>query len=164
MTCECKKAEEEKSMAKANDNLSGRSHHGEDPSKSNWPEPQSGPFGSDRRSSLSQLETRSWLDHTQEFGRLNPENLELALKHRENMQPAHLKIAPGARWVFVGPSDILKTQPAIGSFPTTGRINAVAFDPSNSGTFYVGASNGGVWKATNARTTSDPAWEPIADT
>jgi len=108
-------------------------------------------------------EERSWLDNSRELGRLDLEKLKRALRHRDNMQPAKLKIAPGASWQFVGPSDILETKPAIGQFPTSGRINAIAFDPSNRGTFYAGSSNGGVWKATNALTTSDPAWQPMSD-
>ena len=112
-------------------------------------------------------EERYWLNNSREFGRLDPAKLQRALKHRDNMQPAKLKIAAGANWEFVGPSDILdppSAQPSpIGQFPTSGRINAVAFDPSNRGTFYAGSSNGGVWKATNALTTSDPAWQPMSD-
>ena len=108
-------------------------------------------------------EERSWLDNSRELGRLDLEKLKRALRHRDNMQPAKLKIAPGASWQFVGPSDILETKPAIGQFPTSGRINAIAFDPSNRGTFYAASSNGGVWKATNALTTSDPAWQPMSD-
>jgi hypothetical protein len=124
---------------------------------------RSGALALERRYPPAQREVRSWLDQSQEFGRIDAERMKLALNHRDNMQPAHFKIASGARWEYVGPSDILGPKAALGSFPTTGRINAVAFDPSNRGTFYVGSSNGGIWKATNALTTSDPEWKPIAD-
>jgi hypothetical protein len=110
-------------------------------------------------------DVRAWLDHSQEFGRLDSEKLSRALKHRDNMPPGHIKIASGARWQFVGPQDTLEPTPRIdfGEFPTTGRINAIAFDPSKLGTWYAGSSNGGVWKATNALRTSDPEWKPITD-
>jgi photosystem II stability/assembly factor-like uncharacterized protein len=43
--------------------------------------------------------------------------------------------------------------------PISGRVNAVAFDPTNFGTIYLGAPNGGVWKTTDSGAT----WLPLAD-
>src|SRR5258708_2898070 len=40
---------------------------------------------------------------------------------------------------------------------TAGAIQAVAADPSRPGTIYVGAANGGMWKATNGGT----SWTPL---
>src|SRR5688500_9988630 len=47
-------------------------------------------------------------------------------------------------WVFLGP-----TSNAIG----LGRVNAIAFHPTNANIMYVGTSNGGVWKTSNGGTT-----------
>lgn len=47
-----------------------------------------------------------------------------------------------ANWTTIGPFDI----PTNGG---AGRVNCIAFDPSNSSTYYVGAPSGGLWKTTN---------------
>jgi photosystem II stability/assembly factor-like uncharacterized protein len=46
--------------------------------------------------------------------------------------------------------------------PVTGAIQAIAVDPHNANTVYVGAVNGGVWKTTQAGGSS-PAWTPLTD-
>ena len=40
-----------------------------------------------------------------------------------------------------------------------GRINAIAVDPNNSNTYYVGAPAGGIWKSTDAGVN----WQPLTD-
>ena len=40
-----------------------------------------------------------------------------------------------------------------------GRINCIAFDPTNSSTYYVGVAQGGVWKTTN----NGVNWAPLTD-
>lgn len=40
-----------------------------------------------------------------------------------------------------------------------GRVNAIAVDPSNSNTYYVGAPAGGIWKSTDAGVN----WTPLTD-
>ena len=58
-------------------------------------------------------------------------------------------------WKFVGPRNLL----ADGRF-VSGRVNAVTFVPGASGTYYVGAAGGGVWKTTDAGVT----WSPLSNT
>src|SRR5260370_6350678 len=58
-------------------------------------------------------------------------------------------------WKFVGPRNLL----ADGRF-VSGRVNAVTFVPGASGTYYVGAAGGGVWKTTDAGAT----WSPLSNT
>jgi len=62
-----------------------------------------------------------------------------------------------SNWQFVGPRNygILHT----GASPVSGRVNAVAFDPSRRGTWYLGAAMGGVWKTTDFGAT----WAPLSD-
>src|SRR5438874_1417260 len=51
-------------------------------------------------------------------------------------------------WTPIGPAPITNGQiPGRGN--VTGRIDAIAGDPTNASTIYVVASGGGVWKTTN---------------
>ena len=47
----------------------------------------------------------------------------------------------------------------IGPAFTSGRVVAVAVDPTDHSRYFVGAASGGVWKTTNAGTT----WTPVFD-
>ncbi|MBL8067131.1 MAG: hypothetical protein JNM28_01660 [Armatimonadetes bacterium] len=63
-------------------------------------------------------------------------------------------------WEFMGPRDLAAPYRIyFGLSPVNGRANAVAFNPLDPQTFYIGGSNGGVWKTTdggvNWSTTSD---------
>jgi uncharacterized protein (TIGR03437 family) len=62
-----------------------------------------------------------------------------------------------ANWTLIGP------QPTNANFDptyiTAGRINAIAIDPRNTNTVYIGAAEGGVWKTTDGGTT----WLPLTD-
>ncbi|HXI28702.1 MAG TPA: hypothetical protein VNG89_09770, partial [Vicinamibacterales bacterium] len=44
----------------------------------------------------------------------------------------------------------------------SGRVNAIATDPSNPNVVYAAGAQGGVWKTRNARSAS-PHWEPLTD-
>ena len=46
--------------------------------------------------------------------------------------------------------------------PVSGRVNAIATDPSNPNVVYAAGAQGGVWKTRNARSAS-PHWEPLTD-
>jgi hypothetical protein len=48
-----------------------------------------------------------------------------------------------ANWTFKGPSS------SSGGYSGIGRINCIAFHPSNANTFWVGTPAGGLWKTTN---------------
>jgi photosystem II stability/assembly factor-like uncharacterized protein len=61
-------------------------------------------------------------------------------------------------WTAVGPAP-LSDSPAAGSPPDSGRITAVAADPTNVNTIYIAAAGGGVWKTTDGGTT----WKPLTD-
>lgn len=53
------------------------------------------------------------------------------------------KMSSAANWQFKGPS----TTP--GGYNGLGRINCIAFHPTNANTFWVGTPAGGLWKTTN---------------
>jgi photosystem II stability/assembly factor-like uncharacterized protein len=61
-------------------------------------------------------------------------------------------------WTAVGPAPIAATGYA-GGQPFSGKINAVAADPTNPNVIYIGASLGGVWKTTDGGNT----WTPLTD-
>jgi hypothetical protein len=67
--------------------------------------------------------------------------------------------SPGYQWALVGPKPIIGTG---ASSPWSGRVAAVAPDPSDANTIYIGAASGGVWKTTDGGTTS-PRWTPLTD-
>lgn len=63
-------------------------------------------------------------------------------------------------WQYVGPRNFLNTQAnVVGAPPTTGRVNAVAYDPLDSNIIYACTASGGVWKTTNGGST----WVPLSD-
>jgi uncharacterized protein (TIGR03437 family) len=60
-----------------------------------------------------------------------------------------------ASWTSIGPRPT-----GLGSgAATSGRVNAVAVDPRDNNTVYIGAAEGGVWKTTDGGTT----WRPLTD-
>ncbi len=59
-------------------------------------------------------------------------------------------------WALVGPEPTNTGY----AYPTTsGRVTALAVDPTTSSTVYAGGADGGVWKTTNSGTT----WTPMTD-
>jgi uncharacterized repeat protein (TIGR01451 family) len=53
------------------------------------------------------------------------------------------------RWTEIGPMPTSSFWDAISVGGSSGRATAVAVDPSNSSTVYLGTANGGIWKTTN---------------
>ncbi len=81
-----------------------------------------------------------------------------AAAHRDKMPTAaNLGGASGSDdkaimglWDFVGPNNLaVPYQQYYGIGPISGRVNAVAFDPSTPGTYYVSAAGGGFWRTTD---------------
>ncbi len=61
-------------------------------------------------------------------------------------------------WSFLGPEDPptdINTGQVIGA----GRVDCIAFHPTDSNTFWVGAPTGGLWKTTDG----GKSWEPLTD-
>ncbi|MBX3096248.1 MAG: hypothetical protein KF812_05245 [Fimbriimonadaceae bacterium] len=66
-----------------------------------------------------------------------------------------------SQWQFLGPTNLdIPYTIYYGQRPINGRVNAVAYDPNNAGTYYIGAANGGVWKTTDAGVN----WMGLSDT
>ena len=60
-------------------------------------------------------------------------------------------------WSIVGPTQYFINN--TGQPTGMGRINAIAFHPTDANTIYIGAPSGGIWKTTNGGTT----WENLAN-
>lgn len=53
-----------------------------------------------------------------------------------------------ANWTFIGPNVLPNPQGNPG-YPGLGRINAIAFDPTDNSVIWVGSPSGGLWKSTD---------------
>jgi hypothetical protein len=67
-----------------------------------------------------------------------------------------------ASWSLIGPQPTtpLTTFTFYGAPTVSGRVTALAVDPTNASIVYLGAADGGVWKTTNGGST----WTPLTDT
>jgi photosystem II stability/assembly factor-like uncharacterized protein len=70
------------------------------------------------------------------------------------MQPAQLNFN-SYLWQCIGPSPLTVYQGA----NLSGRVPAIAVDPTNPNNVFIGAADGGVWKSTNGGAT----WIPLTD-
>lgn len=66
-----------------------------------------------------------------------------------------------AQWIQQGPSLIRGGGEGMVNPSVVGAVQCVAPHPTNANILYIGAVNGGVWRTTNATTTS-PLWEFIS--
>jgi hypothetical protein len=87
-----------------------------------------------------------------------PENRYIeGAKSRESMARANLFVGQSGfqpavtpTWQFIGPTNTgVPTQSGFGPKPFSGRLDAVAYDPTNPGTYYVGSGRAGLWKTTS---------------
>jgi photosystem II stability/assembly factor-like uncharacterized protein len=114
-----------------------------------------------------------WYHHQRAYPLKNiPAGLRVkALRKRQLMESqartqalAHPEIAPPSAtsaWTFVGPEPTIPLlAEAFGGSPNiSGRVTAIAVDPTNASIVYAGGADGGVWKTTNGGTN----WTPLTD-
>jgi len=85
-------------------------------------------------------------------------------EHEQRFGPLRQQQAPGAfnqtQWTSIGPKLIPLAQFDTDNTPASGRIRAMAIDPTNGNTIYIGAASGGVWKTIDGGTT----WRALTDT
>ncbi|HEV2302063.1 MAG TPA: hypothetical protein VGR91_10885 [Stellaceae bacterium] len=65
---------------------------------------------------------------------------------------------PTGQWTSIGPTPITNGQ-TIPAAAVSGRVNAIAVNPSNPSVVYIGAADGGVWESTDGGTD----WTPLTD-
>lgn len=76
---------------------------------------------------------------------------------------AALTPAQSQTWTAQGPGPTLNGQvEGMTNNPVSGSINAIAPVPGNANVVYLAATNGGVWKTTNA-TAAAPSWTVLTD-
>jgi photosystem II stability/assembly factor-like uncharacterized protein len=70
----------------------------------------------------------------------------------------------GGTWSAQGPAPIYNSQgpEGITNKPSVGAINSLVAHPTNADILWIGSVNGGIWKTTNA-TSSSPSWTPLTD-
>ncbi len=78
------------------------------------------------------------------------------LKKFQENHPVHLK--NNGSWTSLNPAS-LPPSPDPMSIHGMGRINCIAFHPTDTFTYYIGASQGGVWKTTDGGN----SWVPLTD-
>ena len=66
------------------------------------------------------------------------------------------RLVAGDVWRPLGPAPILSIA---GNNPNAGRVQAIAVDPRDLNTIYIGAHSGGVWKTTDG----GRHWVPLTD-
>jgi hypothetical protein len=78
---------------------------------------------------------------------INQNNFEKYLKSTGNKKQGAKGLLGGANWVGAGPNN------SAGGYNGIGRVNSIAFHPSNTNIIYVGSAGGGFWKTSNGGTT-----------
>lgn len=81
-------------------------------------------------------------------------NNALLQRQRQQQTSPQLNESTG-QWLSIGPTDFTHVN---GTLRGLGRINRIAFDPSNSTYMYAGMPNGGLWRSTN----SGVSWSPLS--
>ena len=93
----------------------------------------------------------------------NPLWRESAVETRFTEEKQRNQAAPNAApaWTVIGPDSVPNGQALDGGDTTvSGRVTAIAVDPTNSSKVYLGTAQGGVWRSLNGGT----SWSPIFDT
>ena len=131
------------------------------------------PFLTDR-----QLREKYWFSRRGlEFG-VPPGAYNTAITDMDLMEASQAELAPSSvfgphvsptgvkpKWKFIGPQPMLNALSNFGgailgaTFNATGRISAIAADPTTPGRLFVGAANGGVWMSSDGGGT----FKPISD-
>jgi photosystem II stability/assembly factor-like uncharacterized protein len=100
-----------------------------------------------------------WSHYLMEDGSIAPPSvLWDAWREKNALESAKNKTnqSPTSTWTSIGPAVVANTATKTAG---QGRVNAIALDPNDPNTIYVGAPAGGIWKSTN----NGIDWMPLAD-
>ncbi len=81
-----------------------------------------------------------------------------AIKAAKDKEPSSLQRTNSATWYPVGPYNLPTNQTGYME-NGMGRINCIAFHPTNPASYFVGVAQGGVWKTVN----NGVSWTPLTD-
>lgn len=81
--------------------------------------------------------------------------LEAVARQRQPLSQAAARSIDATNWTLIGP----RPTGAGSTNVTAGRVNAIAIDPRDNNTVYIGAAEGGVWKTTDGGAN----WTPLTD-
>lgn len=120
-----------------------------------------------RTTNLKTTKGWKWLKRWEDFNarRLMPDGslpdpaLYLEAVDQVNRERSAAKMAAADSWFPLGPNDYADPGVFSGWEPGIGRINCIAFHPTDSNTYWVGVAQGGVWKTVN----DGQSWTPLTD-
>jgi len=127
------------------------------------------------KSFLNRIDKREYLQRRDEYinrlrgiepgMQLDPAIRGRAIKQMQEQEAAQRLQGPNAPlafpfWVSIGPRPVPNGSSQPGTLgPVTGRVTAIATDPTSSSIVYLGTAQGGVWRTTDGGTT----WVAIFD-
>ena len=101
-----------------------------------------------------------WSFYTKKDGTIAPASDLWNAWEEKNARNLSKSTTDASNWSPLGPNASSNTYSSTSLKSSgQGRINAIAVDPNNSNTYYVGAPAGGIWKSTDAGAN----WTPLTD-
>lgn len=82
-----------------------------------------------------------------------------AIQQLQRQKGTQAPFAAASFWTPIGPAPIPNGQTTLVSTPVSGRVTAIAVDPTNENIVYVGTAQGGVYRSLNGGTT----WVALMD-
>jgi hypothetical protein len=82
---------------------------------------------------------------------------ETRVSSRSHTSPAGIPVNTG--WTAIGPNGLSNGQTTGNEVAVSGRATAIAIDPTDSNTVYIGTANGGVFRTTDG----GASWTPLFD-
>ena len=91
----------------------------------------------------------------------DPGHARLRAVEELRVSKSRVTAVPTARWISIGPAPIVGGTPETTwtARPRSGRVAAIAVDPSNKAHWLIGAAGGGVWETFD----SGQSWAPRTD-
>ncbi|MDG2193695.1 MAG: T9SS type A sorting domain-containing protein [Polaribacter sp.] len=101
-----------------------------------------------------------WSFYTKSDGTIAPAADLWKAWEEKNTMGTTSTMVDNSNWVPIGPNSSSNTYSSSTLKSSgQGRVNAIAVDPNNSNTYYIGAPAGGIWKSTDAGIN----WTPLSD-
>jgi len=138
----------------------------QDPARSQW-RPQS--FRNDasvRRLDAMYIESKRGTAFGVPRGAYEDAIASMRAMERANSSRAAPAATAAPQWTALGPAPIINETPMFGTDPvggplanSSGKVTAIAADPTTSGRLFIGTAGGGVWMSTNGGTSFTPIFD-----